>query len=73
MFVSTLLICNKHFFCERSKLSELHGNMFVEKCDRCGTEYIRKNAVTTVGQKKTGGVCERKRVRGHCRYVLFAN
>ena len=44
--------------------------MFVEKCDRCGTEYIRRNAVTTVGLKKSGGVCERKRVRGHCRYVF---
>lgn len=55
---------------QRSKLSELHGNMFVEKCDRCGTEYVRQHAVTTVGLKKTGGVCERKRVRGHCRGKL---
>ena len=61
-----------YVFPGRSKLSELHGNMFVEKCDRCGTEYVRQHAVTTVGLKKTGEVCERKRVRGHCRYVLFA-
>jgi len=54
----------------RSKISELHGNMFVEKCDRCGTEYVRRNAVTTVGLKKTGGLCERKRVRGRCRGKL---
>lgn len=54
----------------RSKISELHGNMFVEKCDRCETEYVRRNAVTTVGLKKTGGLCERKRVRGHCRGKL---
>ena len=46
--------------------------MFVEKCNRCGTEYVRQHAVTTVGLKKTGGVCERKRVRGHCRYAFFA-
>lgn len=51
----------------RSKISELHGNMFLEKCDRCGTEYIRQNAVGTVGLKRTGRVCERKRIRGHCR------
>ncbi|KAJ7389596.1 NAD-dependent protein deacetylase sirtuin-6 [Desmophyllum pertusum] len=44
----------------RSKISELHGNMFIEKCDRCEREYIRRNAVTTVGLKKTGRVCERK-------------
>ncbi|PFX34376.1 NAD-dependent protein deacetylase sirtuin-6-like [Stylophora pistillata] len=54
----------------RSHLSELHGNMFIEKCDRCETEYIRKNAVTTVGLKKTGGVCEKKGVRGNCRGKL---
>ncbi|XP_068694193.1 NAD-dependent protein deacylase sirtuin-6-like isoform X1 [Montipora capricornis] len=51
----------------RSAISELHGNMFVEKCDRCGTEYIRRNAVRTVGLKRTGGICEQKRVRGQCR------
>lgn len=44
--------------------------MFIEKCDRCETEYIRRNAVTTVGLKKTGRVCERKGIRGHCRYFL---
>lgn len=52
----------------RSKLSELHGNMFIEKCDRCETEYIRRNAVTTVGLKKTGRMCQRKGIRGQCRY-----
>ena len=41
--------------------------MFIEKCDRCETEYIRKNAVTTVGLKKTGRVCVKKGVRGNCR------
>lgn len=54
----------------RSHLSELHGNMFIEKCDRCETEYIRKNAVTTVGLKKTGRVCVKKGVRGNCRGKL---
>jgi len=46
--------------------------MFLEKCDRCGTEYIRQNAVGTVGLKRTGRVCERKRIRGHCRYVQIS-
>ncbi|XP_068694194.1 NAD-dependent protein deacylase sirtuin-6-like isoform X2 [Montipora capricornis] len=56
----------------RSAISELHGNMFVEKCDRCGTEYIRRNAVRTVGLKRTGGICEQKRVRGQCREADLA-
>jgi len=42
--------------------------MFVDKCDKCGEEYIRKTATTSVGQKKTGRSCELKRQRGHCRY-----
>lgn len=54
----------------RSKLSELHGNMFIEKCDRCETEYIRRDAVTTVGLKRTGRMCQRKGIRGQCRGKL---
>ncbi|KAK3731474.1 hypothetical protein QZH41_013653 [Actinostola sp. cb2023] len=54
----------------RSKLSELHGNMFVDKCDKCGKEYIRKTATTTVGLKRNGRSCEQKRQRGHCRYKI---
>ena len=59
------------FLLLRSKLSELHGNMFIEKCDRCETEYIRRDAVTTVGLKRTGGMCERKGIRGQCRYSSY--
>ena len=25
----------------REKLSELHGNMFMERCESCGTEVMR--------------------------------
>ncbi|XP_031561543.1 NAD-dependent protein deacetylase sirtuin-6-like [Actinia tenebrosa] len=54
----------------RSKLSELHGNMFVDKCDKCGKEYIRKTATTSVGQKRTGKSCVQQRRRGTCRGKL---
>lgn len=45
--------------------------MFIEKCDRCETEYIRRDAVTTVGLKRTGRMCQRKGIRGQCRYSSY--
>lgn len=38
----------------REYLSELHGNIFVENCNKCRTQYVRKTAAPTVGQKPTG-------------------
>lgn len=54
----------------RSRLSELHGNMFMEICDKCGKEYVRETAVPTVGRKKTGNVCIGGGSRGRCRGKL---
>ncbi|KZS21532.1 NAD-dependent deacetylase sirtuin-6 [Daphnia magna] len=37
---------------DRSKLSELHGNMFIGQCSLCSRQYIRRKAVTSVGQRE---------------------
>ena len=42
---------------DRSKLSELHGNMFIGQCNLCSRQYIRCRAVTTVGQKDMNVAC----------------
>lgn len=41
----------------RSGYSELHGNVFGEKCKECGKEYVREYLVDSVGLKETGRVC----------------
>jgi len=58
-------------------LSELHGNIFVERCEVCNTEYVRDKDVGGVGMQVTGNVCEmngccgalRDWVLGMCVYV----
>lgn len=45
-----------------SYLSELHGNIFVERCTKCGLEYERDYNVICSGGY-TGRTCE----QGHCR------
>lgn len=42
----------------RRYISELHGNMFVEQCNKCHKQYVRQTAATTVGQKPCGGLCK---------------
>ncbi len=58
----------------RDKISELHGNSYVEKCEKCGARYERPYAVRRVKSGKvtpricvhchfdhrTGRQCERK-------------
>ncbi|XP_062516686.1 NAD-dependent protein deacylase sirtuin-6-like [Corticium candelabrum] len=54
----------------RNKFSELHGNVFVERCETCGREYVRKEPTPTVGLKLTGNKCEGGGRRGRCRGQL---
>ncbi|XP_069623959.1 NAD-dependent protein deacylase sirtuin-6 isoform X6 [Ranitomeya imitator] len=48
----------------RDHLSELHGNMFVEECTKCGKQYVRDHVVGTMGLKATGRLCDVPKVRG---------
>uniref|UniRef100_A0A5B7A865 NAD-dependent protein deacetylase SRT1 n=2 Tax=Davidia involucrata TaxID=16924 RepID=A0A5B7A865_DAVIN len=41
----------------REKLSELHGNSFMEICPSCGVEYWRDFEVETIGMKETSRRC----------------
>uniref|UniRef100_A0A8C6VFL6 protein acetyllysine N-acetyltransferase n=1 Tax=Naja naja TaxID=35670 RepID=A0A8C6VFL6_NAJNA len=48
----------------RDKLAELHGNMFVEECMKCGKQYVRDTVVGTMGLKPTGRLCDVSKHRG---------
>lgn len=48
----------------RDALSELHGNVFVELCSQCGSEFVLECPTRTVGFKETGRKCP------HCNGVL---
>ncbi|XP_047388535.1 NAD-dependent protein deacylase sirtuin-6 isoform X3 [Sciurus carolinensis] len=48
----------------RDKLAELHGNMFVEECVKCKTQYVRDTVVGTMGLKATGRLCTMTKARG---------
>ncbi|CAI0374095.1 unnamed protein product [Linum tenue] len=41
----------------REKLSELHGDSFMESCPSCGIEYLRDFEVETIGLKETSRRC----------------
>ncbi|XP_073450763.1 NAD-dependent protein deacylase sirtuin-6 isoform X3 [Aquarana catesbeiana] len=57
----------------REQLAELHGNMFVEECTKCGKQYVRDCVVETMGLKPTGRLCDVPKVRGlrSCRGKLI--
>ena len=48
------------------KLSELHGNIFVEKCEKCATRYVREYEVVKddAEDHETGRTCDRKDCKG---------
>uniref|UniRef100_A0A669QAU7 protein acetyllysine N-acetyltransferase n=1 Tax=Phasianus colchicus TaxID=9054 RepID=A0A669QAU7_PHACC len=48
----------------RDKLAELHGNMFVEECMKCGKQYVRDAVVGSMGLKPTGRLCSVTKARG---------
>ncbi|XP_034472252.1 NAD-dependent protein deacetylase Sirt6 [Drosophila innubila] len=43
---------------DRKFLAELHGNMFIEQCQKCRRQFVRATAVETVGQKQLGLPCK---------------
>ncbi|XP_063972766.1 NAD-dependent protein deacetylase Sirt6 [Diachasmimorpha longicaudata] len=52
----------------RQYLAELHGNMFIEQCDKCGRQFIRHFATTSVGKKCLDTVCRSEQLGGRpCR------
>lgn len=55
----------------RDKLSELHGNVFLEACPKCGTEYVRDFELETVGRRTTGRSCEQEGCRGRLRDTVL--
>ncbi|CAN4103912.1 unnamed protein product [Withania somnifera] len=43
----------------REKLSELHGDSFMERCPSCGIEYMRDFEIETIGLKETARRCSK--------------
>lgn len=54
----------------RSKIAELHGNMFVDQCDKCRCMFVRDSPAPTVGQKYVGSDCPGSKNGRTCRGKL---
>lgn len=54
----------------RDRLSELHGNMFIQICGKCRHEYVMDYVSPTMGLKPTGVKCTNEKSRGKCRGIL---
>ncbi|GAB0090519.1 NAD-dependent protein deacetylase Sirt6 [Sergentomyia squamirostris] len=51
----------------RQYLAELHGNMFVEQCNKCRRQFVNSSPSPTVGQKDTGALCRGGKESRPCR------
>ncbi|EUD69408.1 hypothetical protein C922_00271 [Plasmodium inui San Antonio 1] len=58
-FLITQNIDSLHYRCgtKFSKISEIHGNIFIERCDFCGRRYLRDFVVSTISFQPTGALC----------------
>ena len=55
----------------RRHIAELHGNMFLDQCDKCKKMFVRSCPAPTVGQKYVGSDCPATRHNGrNCRGKL---
>ncbi|MCL4133175.1 UNVERIFIED_CONTAM: hypothetical protein GTU68_027776, partial [Idotea baltica] len=55
----------------RRYISELHGNLYTDKCGTCQRQYVRQEAAATVGLKSRGVSCPGRKVNGRrCRGKL---
>ncbi|KAF7255263.1 hypothetical protein EG68_09169 [Paragonimus skrjabini miyazakii] len=50
----------------RDRLSILHGDMFIEVCDKCGTFFVRNTPSTTMGLRQTNTLCSYVKPSGRC-------
>lgn len=50
-----------------SKLSELHGNIFMEICEKCQARYVREHDVGGMGFNYTGNKCDKAICKGKLR------
>ncbi|KAI4836766.1 transcriptional regulatory protein sir2b [Plasmodium brasilianum] len=58
-YLITQNIDSLHYRCgtKFSKISEIHGNIFIERCDFCGRRYLRDFVISTISFKPTGSLC----------------
>ncbi|KAI1301312.1 NAD-dependent protein deacetylase Sirt6 [Halotydeus destructor] len=57
----------------RSRISDLHGNFYLDECNVCGTRFIRKTASPTMAQKVSERPCSRPKrsCRGFLRDTIL--